>query len=120
MTEQKEYVKKPSYTERLLEQLKQDVPKVKKDVLQSIQNFASAQALLIVPDEDKDDTVVQFGKYNGKKFEDIYRIDHPYCLWLMKNKKYLRKGQIAVLESVITSMSLARERIAIAHGIKNE
>ena len=99
MTEQ--YVKKPTYTARLIEQLKLDVPKVKIDVLQSIQNFASAQALLITDVEEKDDTVVQFGKYSGKKFEDIFKLDPSYCLWLHRSKKYLRPGQITILEGVL-------------------
>ena len=103
MDQQNEYVKKPSYTSRLLEQLVSDVPDVGKNVIDSIKAFASAQSLLIGNDDDneKDDSIVQFGKYRNKAFVDINKLDHNYCLWLYKQQKYLRAGQIVILKGVL-------------------
>ena len=101
LNEKKEFVKKPSYTERLLAQLKMDIPTVPNDVIESIQAFAKAQSLIILFEEDKDDTVVQFGKYVNKSFEAIHAIDSNYCQWLFKSKKYLRAGQLENLKKVL-------------------
>ena len=44
---------------------------------------------------------MNFGKYRGKKLEDIAKIDAEYIKWLAKNNKYLTATNQELLKKLL-------------------
>ena len=79
---------KKSYTARLVEHLEEH--KVNKKTLELIKAFATLEKEKIEAERKETEGLMNFGKYKGKKIEDVYKLDKQYIEWLGKNNQYLR------------------------------
>jgi hypothetical protein len=91
---------KKSYTAKLIEKLESvGTPAA---TIQTIKDFAIEQYDERKKHEELTAGTVTFGKYKGKKFEDIVKLDKPYLQWMAKNRKYISASNQVILDSVLT------------------
>lgn len=100
MTQQSE--PKPSYTKSLIQHLKDN--DVDDSVIQQINKFSSKWALKMEKEiknkPEKDSSVIHWGKYKGRKVNDIVGFDDDYLQWLLKGK-YISESQRAFITSAL-------------------
>ena len=90
---------KKSYTSRLIERLQTlNTPVV---TINAIKDFAIEAYDEKQKKEAENAGSMNFGKYKGKKLEDIAKLDMPYMQWLTKNNKYLTASNQALLKTLV-------------------
>ena len=90
---------KKSYTSRLIERLQTlNTPVV---TINAIKDFAIAEYDAKQQRQAETAGTMNFGKYKGKKLEDIAKLDMPYMQWLTKNNKYLTASNQALLKTLV-------------------
>jgi uncharacterized protein (DUF3820 family) len=98
MTDQNEI--KLSYTSQLKEHLKDN--KLPKKCLDMISVFALEYSSKMEEERKVNAGVINFGKYKGKKIEDVFNLDKPYVMWLQKNNKYLNSENKEIVSALLT------------------
>ena len=78
---------KRSYTSRLIERLEAYNTPIA--TINLVKDFAKEAYDEKQKKEAETAGTMNFGKYRGKKLEDIAKIDAEYIKWLAKNNKYL-------------------------------
>ena len=83
--------RKPSYTDRLISHLCEaeeledvDLKAVVESIRQFSKQYAKQYAKEMKEKENQDVDTLYFGKYKGKKIEDIKKFDAGYLLWLSR------------------------------------
>ena len=95
MTEER----KPSYTEQLKTFL--ESKKCPQKYLDLIGEFSLDYVEKKKQEEEATKGIINFGKYKGKKLEDIYKLDKTYIMWLQKNNKYLNQVNKEIVEELL-------------------
>jgi hypothetical protein len=90
---------KKSYTGRLIERLQTLNTPVA--TINAIKDFAIAEYDAKQQRQAETAGTMNFGKYKGKKLEDIATIDMPYMKWLSKNCKYLTVTNQELLKTLV-------------------
>ena len=101
MTEtQKNKQEKPkSYTQQLKNHLESN--KCPKKYIDMISTFALEYSTKMEAEKKTTEGIITFGKYKGKKFEDVFILDKPYIKWMMKNSKYLSSANKTIVEDLL-------------------
>jgi len=94
-------VKKQSYTEQLKSFL--EGKKCPQTYLDLISEFSLDYGEKKKQEQEESKGIMNFGKYKGKKLQDIYKLDKTYIMWLQKNNKYLNKVNKEILEELLHS-----------------
>ena len=90
---------KKTYTSRLIERLESlHTPIV---TINAIKDFAIAEYDAKQQRQAETVGIMNFGKYKGKKLEDIAKLDKPYMQWLSKNNKYLTSTNQELLKTLV-------------------
>jgi len=93
------------YTERLIDYVKEHckslLPKDMTAVSDAIMTFSFEQQNAKKEYTEEELSTISWGKYKGKKIEDIVKLDRKYILWLKKNESYLKKGQLELVEACL-------------------
>jgi uncharacterized protein (DUF3820 family) len=90
---------KKSYTSRLIERLESLHTPIA--TINAIKDFAIEAYDAKVLKEITEAGTINFGKYKGKKLEDIAKLDMPYMKWLAKNNKYLTATNQELLKKLV-------------------
>ncbi len=90
---------KKSYTARLIERLESLHTPIA--TINAIKDFAIEAHDAKVQKETAEAGTINFGKYKGKKLEDIAKLDMPYMKWLAKNNKYLTATNQELLKKLV-------------------
>jgi uncharacterized protein (DUF3820 family) len=90
---------KKSYTARLIERLQTLNTPVA--TINAIKEFAIESYDERQKEESANAGTINFGKYKGKKLEDIAKLDIPYMKWLAKNNKYLTATNQELLKKLV-------------------
>jgi uncharacterized protein (DUF3820 family) len=96
--------RKPSYTDRLIKHLceSEDLEDLDlKLVIDCIREFSKSVANQIKQEENANPDTLPFGKYKGKKIEDIHKIDSKYLVWL-RRQSFLKDNLKEALDEVLT------------------
>lgn len=101
MTEIKQEIqeKSPSYTQQLKEHLENN--KVPKKYIDMISIFALEYSTKREEQNKANQGIINFGKYRTKRFEDIYKLDKPYIMWMHKNNQYLSDANKQIVEELL-------------------
>jgi uncharacterized protein (DUF3820 family) len=99
MTDQIE--KKKSYTQRLVDYLELKGTPVA--TINFIKDFAIEQYAERKKHEEDTTGFKSFGKYKGKKLQDVAKLDYSYLLWLAKNDEYLSGSNRELVTSLVVS-----------------
>ena len=101
MTEIKQEIqeKSPSYTQQLKEHL--ESKKVPKKYIDLISIFALEYTTRREAEKEATKGIINFGKYRTKRFEDIYKLDKPYIMWMHKNNQYLSDANKEIVEELL-------------------
>ena len=91
--------KPPSYTQQLKDHLESN--KCPKKYIDLVSTFALEYSTKIDEQKKTTEGIITFGKYKGKKFEDVYTLDKPYIKWMMKNNKYLSSANKQIVEDLL-------------------
>ena len=92
--------KPKSYTQRLKEYLEEN--KCPKKYLDLIATFAVEESAKMEEKREATLGLMTFGKYKGKKIEDVYNLDSQYVIWLGKNNKYLSDDNKAIVDKLLS------------------
>jgi hypothetical protein len=88
-------IEKESYTQKLIRRLQ--LVGTPESTINSIRDFA----LEIYDERQKEQAetagTAKFGKYKGKKYEDIAKIDTRYITWMNKSNQYLSEIDKAIV-----------------------
>ena len=98
-TQKNQQEKKPSYTQQLKQHLEDN--KVPKKYIDMIALFALDYSTKMEAEKKANEGIINFGKYRGKRFEDIYILDPVYIKWLQKNNKYLSDPNKSIVEELL-------------------
>ena len=98
MTEIKQE-KSPSYTQQLKNHLTEQ--KCPKKYIDMISTFALEYSTKMEAEKKTTEGIITFGKYKGKRFEDVFTLDKPYINWMMKNNKYLSSTNKQIVEDLL-------------------
>ena len=90
---------KKSYTSRLIERLESLHTPIA--TINAIKIFAKEAYDEKQKKESETAGTMNFGKYKGKKLEDIAQLDKPYMQWLAKNNKYLTATNQELLKTLV-------------------
>ena len=90
---------KKSYTARLIERLESLNTPIA--TINAIKDFAIEAYDKKQKQEVENAGRISFGKYKGKKLEDIAKLDMPYMKWLAKNNKYLTATNQELLKKLV-------------------
>ena len=94
-----ENLEKKSYTARLIEKL--EVYNTPIATINLVKDFAKEAYDEKQKKEAENAGIMNFGKYKGKKLEDIAKLDMPYMKWLAKNNKYLTATNQELLKKLV-------------------
>lgn len=92
--------KPKSYTARLLDVLQEN--KCPTKYLDLIKKFASDESEKIELNKEATKDVMTWGKFRGKKIEDVYKLDPQYIKWCLKNSQYLSQPQKELMEKLLS------------------
>ena len=92
-------VKKQSYTDQLKTFL--EGKKCPQSYLDLISEFSLEYGEKRKQEQEASKGIMNFGKYKGKKLEDIYKLDKTYIMWLGKNNKYLNASNKQIVEELL-------------------
>ena len=92
--------KPKSYTQRLMEHLEEN--KVSKKTLSLIKEFSSAESLKIQEKRESNKGIMNFGKYKGKRLEEVFKLDKQYVEWLNKNNNYLNSDNKEIVAQLLS------------------
>ena len=95
--------KPKSYTTRLKEFLQEN--KVSKKTLDLISTFAKEESEKLEEKREATIGLMTWGKFKGKKIEDVYKLDPQYINWCLKNSQYLSESQKELMNSLVNSRS---------------
>ena len=95
--------KPKSYTTRLKEFLQEN--KVSKKTLDLISTFAKEESEKLEEKREATIGLMTWGKFKGKKIEDVYKLDPQYINWCLKNSQYLSDSQKELMNSLVNSRS---------------
>ena len=96
---QQEINQKPSYTQQLKDHLTEK--KVPKKYIDMISVFALEYSTRREEQKKADEGIITFGKYKGKKFEDVFTLDKPYIMWMQRNNKYLSDANKQIVDDLL-------------------
>jgi hypothetical protein len=99
MTSEIKQEKPKSYTQQLKDHLESN--KCPKKYIDLISTFALEYSTKLEAEKEATKNMITFGKYKGKKFEDVYTLDKPYIKWMMKNNKYLSSANKQIVEDLL-------------------
>jgi uncharacterized protein (DUF3820 family) len=91
--------RKQSYTEQLKTFL--EGKKCPQAYLDLISEFSLDYVEKRKQEQEKTKGIINFGKYKGKKLQDIYKLDKTYIMWLQKNNKYLNQVNKEIVEELL-------------------
>ena len=91
--------KPPSYTQQLKDHLTEK--KVPKKYIDMISVFALEYSTQMEEQKKLTEGIINFGKYRGKRFEDVFVLDKPYIMWMKKNNKYLSDANKSIVEELL-------------------
>lgn len=91
--------RKQSYTEQLKTFL--EGKKCPQAYIDLISEFSLDYVEKRKQEQEKTKGIINFGKYKGKKLQDIYKLDKTYIMWLQKNNKYLNKVNKEIVEELL-------------------
>ena len=91
--------KPPSYTQQLKDHLTEN--KCPKKYIDMIATFALEYSTRREADKKANEGTITFGKYKGKKINDVFELDKPYVMWLQRNNKYLSDANKQVVEELL-------------------
>lgn len=60
----------------------------------------------LVASKEASSTTVSFGKHRGKDFEEVFRKDLPYCMWVAKTKDLQKTAFAAYIHQQLSQMDL--------------
>ena len=92
--------KPKSYTQRLMEHLEEN--KVSKKTLSLIKEFSSAESLKIQEQRESNKGIMNFGKYKGKRLEEVFKLDKQYVEWLNKNNQYFNSDNKEIVAQLLS------------------
>jgi len=92
--------KPKSYTQRLKEFLEEN--KCPKKYLDLISQFAKAEAEKREQEREEGKAIMSWGKFKGKRIEDVYKLDPQYINWCLKNSQYLSPPQKDLMEHLVS------------------
>ena len=98
-TQKVQQEKSPSYTQQLKEYLENN--NVPKKYIDMIAIFALEYSTKLEEQNKANNGIINFGKYKTKRFEDIYKLDKPYIMWLHKNNQYLSDANKQIVEDLL-------------------
>lgn len=94
-------VKKQSYTDQLKTFL--EGKKCPQSYLDLISEFSLEYGEKRKQEQEATKGLMNFGKYKGKKLEEIFKLDKTYIKWLQKNNKYLNAVNKEIVEELLRS-----------------
>ena len=92
-------VKKQSYTDQLKTFL--EGKKCPQAYLDLISEFSLEYGEKKKQEQEATKGLMNFGKYKGKKLEEIFKLDKTYIKWLQKNNKYLNAANKEIVEELL-------------------
>ena len=92
-------VKKQSYTEQLKNFL--EGKKCPSKYLELISDFSLDYMEKKQKEQEETKGIMNFGKYKGKKLEEIYKLDKNYIKWLGKNNQFLNQSNKEIVEGLL-------------------
>lgn len=92
-------IKKQSYTEQLKNFL--EGKKCPQKYLELISEFSLDYGEKKKQEQKETKGIMTFGKFKGKRIEDIYKLDKNYVKWLGKNDKYLSTANKEIVEGLL-------------------
>ena len=93
--------KPKSYTSRMIDFLTEN--KVNKKTIDLIKQFASDEAEKRNEEKEATKDIMTWGKFKGKRIEDVFKLDPQYIGWCIKNSQYLTEHQKELMNSLINS-----------------
>ena len=92
-------VKKESYTEQLKNFL--EGKKCPSKYLELISEFSLDYMEKKKQDQEETKGIMNFGKFKGKRIEEIYKLDKTYVKWLGKNNQFLNQSNKEIVEELL-------------------
>ena len=92
-------VKKQSYTEQLKTFL--EGKKCPSKYLELISEFSLDYMEKKKQDQEETKGIMNFGKFKGKRIEEIYKLDKTYVKWLGKNNQFLNQSNKEIVEELL-------------------
>jgi hypothetical protein len=92
--------KPKSYTARLIDVLQEN--KCPTKYLDLIKKFAADESEKREQETQATKGVMTFGKFRGKKIEDVYKLDPQYIKWLKKNETYLSSANKVIVDELLS------------------
>ena len=92
-------VKKQSYTEQLKNFL--EGKKCPEKYLELISDFSLDYMEKKKQDQEETKGIMNFGKFKGKRIEEIYKLDKTYVKWLGKNNQFLNQSNKEIVEELL-------------------
>ena len=92
-------VKKQSYTDQLKTFL--ESKKCPQSYLDLISEFSLEYGEKRKKEQEATKGIMNFGKYKGKKLEEIYKLDKTYIKWLQKNNKYMNATNKQIVDDLL-------------------
>ena len=101
-TESTENKNKPSYTKRLVENLKKECKSSDNlnSIIKKIESYALEEAMRIDEINKENAGKLTFGRYKGKLLVDVAKLDETYVKWLKKSTQYLNSDLKEILKTL--------------------
>lgn len=99
MTSANQETRPKSYTQRLIDVLQEN--KCPTKYIELIKKFASDESEKREEQTQATKGVMTFGKFKGKKIEDVYKLDPQYVQWLKKNETYLSSANKVIVDELL-------------------
>lgn len=92
--------KPKSYTTRLIEFLEEH--KTNKKTIDLIKEFALEETERKKEQQEATKGIMTWGKFKGKRIEDVFKLDPQYIKWCIKNSQYLNEHQKELMNELLS------------------
>ena len=98
----KETPKKESYTDRLIQHLKECGET--EFTIKRIKDFSKTEAVKLKKEEEVGKQDFTWGKYKGKTIKDVFKLDESYCEWALRSN-YLSVDKKQIISDLFSNHS---------------
>ena len=98
----KETPKKESYTDRLIQHLKECGET--EFTIKRIKDFSKTEGLKFQLKNEKEKENFTWGKYKGKTIKDVFKLDESYCEWALRSN-YLSVDKKLIISDLFSNHS---------------
>ena len=99
----KETPKKESYTDRLIQFLKECGEK--ECTIKGIKDFSKTEGLKFQLKNEQEKQNFTWGKYKGKTIKAVFKLDKSYCEWALRSN-YLSVDKKQIISDLFSTQSL--------------